>query len=40
MSASVPAQPDQLRPLRILAGVLLAVPVVMLIIMWFSLGNH
>lgn len=39
MSASVPAQSDQLRPLRILAGVLLAVPVVMLIVMWFALDN-
>ena len=39
MSASVPAKSDQLRPLRILAGVLLAVPVVMLIIMWFALRD-
>lgn len=39
MSASVPAKPDHLRPLRILAGVLFAVPVVMLIVMWFALGD-
>lgn len=39
MSTSVPAQSGQLRQLRIMVGAMLAVPVVVLVAMWFVLSD-
>lgn len=39
MSAATSAKPGQIRQLRIMAGALLAVPVILLVAMWFVLGD-